>query len=299
MEANRRWVQGYTDPDGEFEDEPPILSDSYSSRVIDLVIQYEQQSGRPYAGPGAAWVAEAKAARQAHDGQVSSAVPQAARAAENQPPQAICYDVLHDRIEMSLPLQATEPHRKAPQYIPKQGSTRRVQELSGRPKPSPPKSAYAEEAKVSLMQRSKKDQENVMTCREVKSTKDDPEPMSDAPSEDTQDSLAINFGTKLQVNRLTKVAEAQPRQYWLGRLVTLINAFHYEDSFHHPDIATGFSMLSSYSRPLGDASSKPSFYRTKRAFMVLENECVTDEAAASLCEFRDEYIRHYGDRWME
>ncbi|GAB1214990.1 hypothetical protein ATERTT37_004172 [Aspergillus terreus] len=299
MEANRRWVQGYTDPDDEFEDVPPILSDSYSSRVIDLVIQYEQQSGRPYTGPGAAWVAEAKAARQAHDGQVSSAVPQAARVVENQPPRGVCYDVLHDKVEMSIPLQATEPNRQAPQSTPKQVSPRRVQELSGRPKPSPLKSAHAEEAKVSLVQRSKKDQENVMTCREVESTKDVPAPTSEAPSEDTQDSLATIFGAKQQVNDLTKVTEAQPRQYWLGRLVTLINAFHYEDSFHHPDIATGFSMLSSYSRPLGDTSSKPSLYRTKRAFMVLENECVTDEAAASLCEFRDEYIRHYGDRWME
>ncbi|KAF7181524.1 hypothetical protein CNMCM7691_000742 [Aspergillus felis] len=95
-----------------------------------------------------------------------------------------------------------------------------------------------------------------------------------------------------------QVSEAQPRQYWLGRFMTLTNAFHYEDSFNEPDIATGFGMLSSYSRPLGQADTNLANYRVKRAFMVLENVCVTEEASASLREFRDEYIAIHGDRWM-
>ncbi|KAF4207909.1 hypothetical protein CNMCM8927_001799 [Aspergillus lentulus] len=95
-----------------------------------------------------------------------------------------------------------------------------------------------------------------------------------------------------------QVSEAQPRQYWLGRFMTLTNAFHYEDSFNEPDIATGFGMLSSYSRPLGQPDADLANYRVKRAFMVLENVCVTEEASASLREFRDEYIAIHGDRWM-
>ncbi|GIJ82542.1 hypothetical protein Asppvi_001050 [Aspergillus pseudoviridinutans] len=95
-----------------------------------------------------------------------------------------------------------------------------------------------------------------------------------------------------------QVSGAQPRQYWLGRFMTLTNAFHYEDSFKEPDIATGFGMLSSYSRPLGQADTNLANYRVKRAFMVLENVCVTEEASASLREFRDEYIAIHGDRWM-
>jgi hypothetical protein len=95
-----------------------------------------------------------------------------------------------------------------------------------------------------------------------------------------------------------QVSEAQPRQYWLGRFMTLTNAFHYEDSFNEPDISTGFGMLSSYSRPLGHPDANLANYRVKRAFMVLENVCVTEEASASLREFRDEYIAIHGDRWM-
>lgn len=95
-----------------------------------------------------------------------------------------------------------------------------------------------------------------------------------------------------------QVSEAQPRQYWLGRFVTLINAFHYEDSFNEPDIATGFGMLSSYSRPLAQPDANLANYRVKRAFMVLENVCVTEEASTSLREFRDQYIAIHGDRWM-
>lgn len=97
---------------------------------------------------------------------------------------------------------------------------------------------------------------------------------------------------------LHQVSHPQPRQYWLGRFVTLVNAFHYEDSFNQPDAATGFGMISSYSRPLGSAERLLPDYRTKRAFMVLENACVTDEANKSLREFQDEYISIHGDRWM-
>ncbi|PKX93280.1 uncharacterized protein P174DRAFT_452489 [Aspergillus novofumigatus IBT 16806] len=95
-----------------------------------------------------------------------------------------------------------------------------------------------------------------------------------------------------------QVSEAQPRQSWLGRFMTLTNAFHYEDSFNEPDIATGFGMLSSYSRPLGQPDANLANYRVKRAFMVLENVCVTEEASASLREFRDEYIAIHGDRCL-
>ncbi|KAE8387637.1 hypothetical protein BDV23DRAFT_195674 [Aspergillus alliaceus] len=105
-------------------------------------------------------------------------------------------------------------------------------------------------------------------------------------------------GLTILAGCVSQVSESQPQQYWLGRFVTLVNAFHYEDSFNEPDIATGFGMLSSYSRPLGHTDSNEAGYRIKRAFMVLENVCINDEASASLLKFRNEYIDKFGDRWM-
>ncbi|KAI9933424.1 hypothetical protein MW887_007897 [Aspergillus wentii] len=96
-----------------------------------------------------------------------------------------------------------------------------------------------------------------------------------------------------------QVSESQPRQYWLGRFMTLTNAFHYEDSFNEPDISTGFGMLSSYSRPLKQPDTDLSSYHIKRAFMVLENVCTTEQASASLRNFREEYIALHGSRWMK
>lgn len=110
--------------------------------------------------------------------------------------------------------------------------------------------------------------------------------------------IASCFRRSAPAGLVLKVTAPQPRQYWLGRFVTLTNAFHYEDSFHQPDIATGFGMLSSYSRPLGRSDADLSNYRIKRAFMVLENVCTTEEASASLRIFREEYIRFHGDCWM-
>ncbi|KAE8133739.1 hypothetical protein BDV38DRAFT_295906 [Aspergillus pseudotamarii] len=105
-------------------------------------------------------------------------------------------------------------------------------------------------------------------------------------------------GLTIHADCVSQVSESQPQQYWLGRFVTLVNAFHYEDSFNEPDIATGFGMLSSYSRPLGHPDSSEADYRIKRAFMVLENVCMNDEASASLRRFRYEYINKFGDGWM-
>ncbi|PYH47217.1 uncharacterized protein BP01DRAFT_364213 [Aspergillus saccharolyticus JOP 1030-1] len=42
-----------------------------------------------------------------------------------------------------------------------------------------------------------------------------------------------------RASSFTRVWEAQPSVYWLGRFVTLTNAFHYEDAFQQPDVATG------------------------------------------------------------
>jgi hypothetical protein len=96
-----------------------------------------------------------------------------------------------------------------------------------------------------------------------------------------------------------QVETAMPQEYWLGRFMTLTNAFHYEDSFNEPDIATGFEMPSSYSRPFqGSDDGDMAAYRVKRAFMVLENRCVSEEASASLRDFREAYIRRFGDQWM-
>ncbi|KAL4976554.1 hypothetical protein BDW66DRAFT_50409 [Aspergillus desertorum] len=102
-----------------------------------------------------------------------------------------------------------------------------------------------------------------------------------------------------RVDGRPQVETAMPQEYWLGRFMTLTNAFHYEDSFNEPDIATGFEMPSSYSRPFqGSDDGDMAAYRVKRAFMVLENRCVSEEASASLREFREAYIRRCGDQWM-
>ncbi|KAL5044459.1 hypothetical protein BDW71DRAFT_209260 [Aspergillus fruticulosus] len=77
-----------------------------------------------------------------------------------------------------------------------------------------------------------------------------------------------------QLDGRSQVETAMPQEYWLGRFMTLTNAFHYEDSFREPDIATGFKMPSSYSRPFqGSDDGDMAAYRVKRAFMVLENRC--------------------------
>lgn len=57
-------------------------------------------------------------------------------------------------------------------------------------------------------------------------------------------------------------------------------------------------MLSSYSRPLAHGDSDLANYRIKRAFMVLENVCVSEEASLSLRRFREQYIAQYGGRWI-
>ncbi|KAB8070061.1 hypothetical protein BDV29DRAFT_160846 [Aspergillus leporis] len=105
-------------------------------------------------------------------------------------------------------------------------------------------------------------------------------------------------GLTAHANCVSQVSEPHPQQYWLGRFVTLVNAFHYEDSFSEPDIATGFGMLSSYSRPLGHADSDEEGYRIKRAFMVLENVCLNDEASLSLRKFRNDR-RILAVSWMQ
>ncbi|KLJ13638.1 hypothetical protein EMPG_09396 [Blastomyces silverae] len=98
------------------------------------------------------------------------------------------------------------------------------------------------------------------------------------------------------------VTTAQPRQYWLGRFSTLVNAFHHEDSFkEESDAATGY-----------DSSAAPAYYyitssstatlndqRTKRAFVFLENACSTAEARVSFLEFRDAYSKCLGNRWSK
>ncbi|PWY69845.1 hypothetical protein BO94DRAFT_628416 [Aspergillus sclerotioniger CBS 115572] len=128
------------------------------------------------------------------------------------------------------------------------------------------------------------------TDRMVSSPRGQPSSSSSSSSSSRIPAAASRNKPTLTVHTtgLSQVLEAQPREYWLGRLMTLTNAFHYEDSFQEPDVATGFGMLSSYSRPLGGSDGDSEKYRIKRAFMVLENVCVTDEASASLRQFRDE-----------
>lgn len=126
-----------------------------------------------------------------------------------------------------------------------------------------------------------------------------------SPSSPLEENEPPRYQTKTQKGlaqspprSLHQVSRPQPHQYWLGRFVTLANAFHYEDSFNQPEATAGFGMISSYSRPLGSTEQNLPDYRIKRAFMVLENACVTDEASRSLRDFQSEYVSIHGDRWM-
>lgn len=126
-----------------------------------------------------------------------------------------------------------------------------------------------------------------------------------SPSSPLDENESPRYQTKTQKGlahspprSLHHVSRPQPHQYWLGRFVTLANAFHYEDSFNQPEATAGFGMISSYSRPLGSTEQNLPDYRIKRAFMVLENACVTDEASRSLRDFQSEYVSIHGDRWM-
>lgn len=119
----------------------------------------------------------------------------------------------------------------------------------------------------------------------------DPEPINSTkvpyPTEDenTQKKKTRNKYARPEltedIDSVHQVSHPRPSQYWLGRFVTLTNAFHYEDSFNQPDVATGFSMSFIYSRPLGSTEKNMPNYRIKRAFMVLENACLTEEEKSS------------------
>ncbi|EER42766.1 conserved hypothetical protein [Histoplasma capsulatum var. duboisii H88] len=96
------------------------------------------------------------------------------------------------------------------------------------------------------------------------------------------------------------VATAKPRQYWLGRFSTLVNAFHHEDSFKEESGAvTGYdsSAASPYYNISQSSSANMNDQRVTRAFAFLENACTTVEARISFLEFRDAYSKCFGDRW--
>ncbi|PGH11440.1 hypothetical protein AJ80_07119 [Polytolypa hystricis UAMH7299] len=97
------------------------------------------------------------------------------------------------------------------------------------------------------------------------------------------------------------VTTAQPQQYWLGRFMTLVNSFHYEDSFSAPDPVTGYGRQTPISYLAGPsaAAATSDDRRTKRAFMFLERVCTTDEARASFIEFRNAYSKRHGDIWTK
>lgn len=98
----------------------------------------------------------------------------------------------------------------------------------------------------------------------------------------------------------SQVVTAKPRQYWLGRFSTLVNAFHHEDSFKEESGAvTGYdsSAASPYYNIFPSSSANTNDQRVTRAFAFLENACTTVEARISFLEFRDAYSKCFGDRW--
>ncbi|KAF3480765.1 uncharacterized protein GIQ15_06112 [Arthroderma uncinatum] len=95
------------------------------------------------------------------------------------------------------------------------------------------------------------------------------------------------------------VKTAKPQQYWLGRLVTLMNSFHHEAAFNEPDPVTGYGVAGNTLEGKAPLSVNLDDYYTKRAFMVLERACLTSEAAASLTEFKDAYSRRFGRKFSQ
>nr|KMM68679.1 hypothetical protein CPAG_05003 [Coccidioides posadasii RMSCC 3488] len=90
-----------------------------------------------------------------------------------------------------------------------------------------------------------------------------------------------------------QVTRAQPQQYWLGRLSTLVNSLQYEDAFNEPDpyITYRAPSRTKILKTCGIESAEE--FNIKRAFAALERACMTDEATKSLNEFKEEYERKY------
>ncbi|KAK2739275.1 hypothetical protein FQN57_006610 [Myotisia sp. PD_48] len=95
------------------------------------------------------------------------------------------------------------------------------------------------------------------------------------------------------------VKYSKPQQYWLGRLNTLIASFQHEAAFNEPCPATGFGIAGNQLKGKSPMSINLDEYHTKRAFMVLERVCITDEAIGSLTEFREAYSRRFGSKFLE
>ncbi|EFR04306.1 hypothetical protein MGYG_07313 [Nannizzia gypsea CBS 118893] len=95
------------------------------------------------------------------------------------------------------------------------------------------------------------------------------------------------------------VRVAKPYGYWLGRLVTLSNSFHYEGAFNKPDPFTGYGISGNTLEGKAPMSVNLDDYYIKRAFMVLERACLTSEASASLAEFKAAYSRRFGRKFSQ
>ncbi|EEP77782.1 predicted protein [Uncinocarpus reesii 1704] len=102
-----------------------------------------------------------------------------------------------------------------------------------------------------------------------------------------------SLATNEKEENVTLVLQAQPQQYWLGRLSTLVNSLQYEDAFDEPDpmITHRAPSRTKLLKSCGIESIEE--FNIKRAFAALEKACMTSEATKSLHRFKDEYERRY------
>ncbi|KAK2863705.1 hypothetical protein FQN49_004068 [Arthroderma sp. PD_2] len=112
-------------------------------------------------------------------------------------------------------------------------------------------------------------------------------------------SISLETSSPRNTTSIKAVDTAKPQQYWLGRLVTLINSFRHEAAFDEPDPFTGYGIAGNSLEGKAPLSVNLDDYYTKRAFMVMERACLTPEATASLTEFKDAYSRRFGRKFSQ
>ncbi|OJJ46369.1 hypothetical protein ASPZODRAFT_142190 [Penicilliopsis zonata CBS 506.65] len=115
---------------------------------------------------------------------------------------------------------------------------------------------------------------------------DQQEPLADSP----QSLNRSDFGSVDTDGTENMVAESQPLEYWLGRFMTLSNAYRYMESFDEPDEATAINTIPLFSAA-SFANRKLLDPHIERALAYLEAACITMEALDSFFKFHDQCVR--------
>ncbi|KAI1977876.1 hypothetical protein LOZ51_005805 [Ophidiomyces ophidiicola] len=108
-------------------------------------------------------------------------------------------------------------------------------------------------------------------------------------AEQSQHETRVSVSPATTVFREHQVQEAQPEQYWLGRISTLLNSFKYEEAFNESDpfLAVRAPSRTRLLKTWGIESMDE--FHAKGAFAALEKACLTSEALNSFYFFKEAY----------